>query len=394
MNIFKIIYCRLYQSILRFLKLFIKYKQPTVFYHIEDIKMILANNNLKKPLIICGKNLLKSGQINSITNVTDCFIFSNVKPNPDSDIVYQAFYAYKSNRCDCVISIGGGSSIDCGKATIALLANTNKDLYQLKGLLKVVRKTVPFIAISTTAGSGSEATIASVIVDSKTKEKYVISDYRLIPSYVILDYKLTFSLSSYQTVYCGIDALTHSLEAYLGKAINNHYKQIAKQAIKDILTYLPIAFNNPKDHQAREKLLLASFNSGIVFTNCYVGYVHAISHSLSGKYDIPHGKTNAIILPIVLKSYGSSINKKIKELLVYLNFVDDSFPIEKAADYFIEYLNKLNNSYGIENKIYQLKEDDIDYLAQQADKEANPLYPVIKLQDKNQLKKIYYQLLA
>ena len=97
---------------------------------------------------------------------------------------------------------------------------------------------------------------------------------------------------------------------------------------------------------------------------------------------------------MVLKSYGSSINKKIKELLVYLNFVDDSFPIEKAADYFIEYLNKLNNSYGIENKIYQLKEDDIDYLAQQADKEANPLYPVIKLQDKNQLKKIYYQLLA
>ena len=229
MNIFKIIYCRLYQSILRFLKLFIKYKQPTVFYHLEDIKMILASNNLKKPLIICGKNLLKSGQINSITNVTDCYIFSNVKPNPDSDIVYQAFYAYKSNRCDCVISIGGGSSIDCGKATIALLANKNKDLYQLKGLLKVVRKTVPFIAISTTAGSGSEATIASVIVDSKTKEKYVISDYSLIPSYVILDYKLTFSLSSYQTVYCGIDALTHSLEAYLGKAINNHYKQIAKQ---------------------------------------------------------------------------------------------------------------------------------------------------------------------
>lgn len=399
MNKLKKIYCRSYQFLFKLAIPLLPYRQPKILNSMDEISNVIKENNCSHPLIVTGKSSVRLKLVENLENTLhnaelDCSVFSDTVPNPTTDNVNQAVKIYKENNCDCIIGLGGGSAMDCAKAVGAQIVLPNKPLSRMKGVLKIRKKLPLLIAIPTTAGTGSETTVASVIVDSQTRHKYAISDFCLIPDYAVLDEKLTVTLPSKLTATTGMDAFTHAIEAYIGKSCTNETKKLSEEAIKLIFENLPIAYNEPNNLQARKNMLIASYKAGCAFTVSYVGYVHAIAHSLGGKYDIGHGLANAVILPYVLNSYGDTITNKLAKLFHICNFCNETTSNKKAAKIFLEKLTQLERQLNIPTHIAELKQEDIETLAKQADKEANPLYPVPLLMDNKELKKIYKQLLT
>lgn len=398
MNIFKRIYCRSYQLLFRLAIPFMPYRQPTILSSTKEIPNILKKNHCSFPLIVTGKSSVRLKLVENLENILhnanlNCCVFSDTVANPTTDNVQSATILYKENKCDCIIALGGGSALDCAKAVGAKIARPNKSLSQMKGILKIRKKLPLLIAIPTTAGTGSETTVASVIVDSQTRHKYAISDFCLIPDYAVLDERLTTTLPANLTATTGMDAFTHAIEAYIGKSTTKKTRKLSEEAIKLIFDNLVIAYKEPNNLQARKNMLMASYKAGAAFTVSYVGYVHAIAHSLGGKYDIAHGLANAVILPYVLNSYGDTITSKLAKLAYYCDFCDNSTSKQEASKIFLEKLSELEKQLNIPTKINELKQEDITLLAKQAGKEANPLYPVPLLMDNKELEKIYRQLL-
>ena len=274
---------------------------------------------------------------------------------------------YHDNNCDCVISIGGGSLIDLGKGTAARVANPKKSLKKMKGIFKVKHKLVPLYAIPTTAGSGSEATVAAVISDSNTHEKFPINDTKLVPSVAVLEPTLTVSLPKYLTAITGMDALTHAIECYIGGSNTKQTKKDSIEAVKLILENLKVAYEDGTNVKARENMQIAAFLAGAAFTRGYVGYVHALAHQLGGLYNVQHGEANAILLPYVLEAYGKKGNKKLKELAIDIGRPDLDL---------IEEIKNMNEFLGIPTYVKQLKKEDFNIISNRASKEGNPLYPV------------------
>ncbi len=399
MNTLKKIYCRSYQYLFKLAIPLLPYHQPKILNSMDEISNVIKENNCSHPLIVTGKSSVRLKLVENLENTLhnaelDCSVFSDTVPNPTTDNVNQAVKIYKENNCDCIIGLGGGSAMDCAKAVGAQIVLPNKPLSKMKGVLKIRKRLPLLIAIPTTAGTGSETTVASVIVDSQTRHKYAISDFCLIPDYAVLDEKLTVTLPSKLTATTGMDAFTHAIEAYIGKSCTNETKKLSEEAIKLIFENLPIAYNEPNNLQARKNMLIASYKAGCAFTVSYVGYVHAIAHSLGGKYDIGHGLANAVILPYVLNSYGDTIANKLAKLSHICNFCSETISNKEAAKIFLEKLTQLERQLNIPTHIAELKQEDIETLAKQADKEANPLYPVPLLMDNKELKKIYKQLLT
>ena len=304
-----------------------------------------------------------------------CVVYDKTVPNPTSDNVEEALALYHQHHCQALIGFGGGSSIDCAKATGARIARPHKSLAKMEGILKVLKKIPPLVAIPTTAGTGSETTLAAVIVDSRTRHKYPINDFPLIPRYAVLDPYLTKTLPASLTATTGMDALTHAVEAYIGNSTTTETRTDATQAIALIFMNLAKAVNDPGDLDARKNMLEAAFLAGNAFSQSYVGYVHAIAHSLGGKYNIPHGYANAVILPMILEAYGDKATKKLAELALVSGASRD--PDEKVrAQGFINAIKTMKKTFGIPDTFKEIQEQDIPYLAAQAAKEANPLYPV------------------
>jgi len=283
--------------------------------------------------------------------------------------------------------------MDCAKAVGAKVARPKKTLKQMKGVLKVNKKIPLLIAVPTTAGTGSETTLAAVITDSATRHKYAINDFPLIPKYALLDENLTVGLPKHITSTTGMDALTHAIEAFIGRSTTKQTRKCALYATKTILENILEVYNNPQNLEARKNMLLASYNAGIAFTKSYVGYVHAIAHSLGGKYNVPHGLANAVILPKVLKKFGKHVYKKLWKMGLYCNLFEKSTSYEDGAKLFIQKIEELNIKMQIPSTISQLKKEDILDLAKTAEHEANPLYPVPELWDIKDLQQIYIELL-
>jgi alcohol dehydrogenase class IV len=236
--------------------------------------------------------------------------------------------------------------------------------------------------------------LATVITDSETRHKYVINDFFLIPRYAVLDPKVTISLPPFITATTGLDALTHAVEAYIGNSTTKDTRRDARHAVKLIFENLETAYFDGKNLKARRKMLQASYYAGCAFTKSYVGYVHAVAHSLGGEYNVPHGLANAILLPDVLEAYGSKIHKKLYELAVVAGLVEKGTPYDVAAHTFIEAIKQMKKRFDIKDTVPELKRDDIEKLARYADKEANPLYPVPLLMDTHELCKFYEKLLV
>lgn len=398
MNIFKKIYCRSFQTVFKIALPFLPYRKPKIIGALTGIPEILDKKKKTCPIIITDPGIAKLGILNMLTDAFDkadvkyC-VYDKTVANPTTDTVEEALAIYKENNCDCIIGFGGGSSMDCAKAVGVRVARPNTHLSKLGGILKVHAKLPLLIAIPTTAGTGSETTLAAVIVDAKTRHKYAINDFPLIPRYAVLDPKVTLTLPASITATTGMDALTHAVEAYIGNSTTPGTRKDAIMATELIFANLDTAFNDGTNVTARKNMLKAAYYAGCAFTKSYVGYVHAIAHSLGGEYNVPHGLANAVILPMVLEGYGKSIYKKLHTLAIAANVADSDMTDEEAAKAFIQAVKDMKVRFNIGDTIPQIKEEDIPKMASYADKEANPLYPVPVLMDKKELEKIYYALM-
>ncbi len=396
MNIFKKFYCRTFQTAFKLALPILPYREPKIIKTNEDVVEVLKENNINSILLVTDKGIRGLGLTKSLEdaimqNGIKLLIYDEVVPNPTTDNVVQALEIYKDNDCQALIAFGGGSVMDCAKATGARVVKPKKSLSQMKGILKVRKRLPLLIAVPTTAGTGSETTLAAVITDSQTRHKYAINDFPLIPKYAMLNASLTVGLPPHITSTTGMDALTHAVEAYIGRSSTKQTRNCALYAVKTIYENLLECYNNPTNIEAREKMLLASYNAGLAFTKSYVGYVHAVAHSLGGKYNVPHGLANAIILPYVLRKFGRKIYKRLWEMGVYAGMFDKSISYAVGAKMFIEKIEEMNKLMNIGTQIAQIDEKDIPSLAKTAEHEANPLYPVPVLFTAEQLEKIYYE---
>ncbi len=374
------------------------YRQPVVLENNSQVANILEKNNKHNVLIVTDEKINQLGLTDSLQaelkkqNLNFC-IFDKVLANPTISMIENGREVFLKNNCDCIVALGGGSVIDCAKMIGARIAKPNKTISQMKGLLKINKKLPLLVAIPTTAGTGSETTLAAVITDDKTHDKYAINDFSLIPHYALLDYHLTLGLNPYITCTTGMDALTHAVEAYIGRSTTKQTRKASLEAIKLISENLVECYQNGSNASARQNMLKASYLAGVAFTKSYVGYVHAVAHSLGGQYGVAHGLANAVILPVVLRQYGKSVHKKLAYLARYIGLSTSNDADSVASEKFILWVENLNRTFNLPTTIKELKEEDIMMLSKKADKEANPLYPVPKLMDSKQLSKIYYEIL-
>lgn len=397
MNIFKKFYCRTFQTVFKLALPFLPYRQPKMLKSNSEVVEVLKKQNKKSVLLVTDKwikglNLTAALEKEIEKAGVKLCVYDGVVPNPTTDNVQDALEMFKKNECDSIVAFGGGSVMDCAKATGARVVYPNKPLSKMKGVMKVLKKIPLLIAVPTTAGTGSETTLAAVITDSETRHKYAINSFPLIPEYALLDANLTVGLPPHITSTTGMDALTHAVEAFIGRTTTRETRKASKEAVKLIFENLLEAYNNGHNLDARENMLVASFKAGVAFTQSYVGYVHAVAHSLGGKYNVAHGLANAVILPYVLKAFGKKIYKKLWKLGVYSGLFDKETSYEEGARLFIEKIEEMNRQMNIPTGISQLEEDDIPELAKTAEKEANPLYPVPVLWTQKELEEIYKKL--
>lgn len=390
-------YCRSFQLMFRLALPVLPYREPKLLSACSQLKGIFENEKTKSVLIVTDKGIMKNGLTKSLENTLNenkisYTIYDNTQPNPTVNNVEEALKIYYKYNCDTLIAIGGGSAMDCAKGIGARVAYPKKQLNKLKGVLHVLRKIPTLIAIPTTAGTGSEVTLAAVITDSETHFKYAIMSFPLIPHYAVLDASLTYSLPPSLTATTGMDALTHAVEAFIGRSTTKETRRLALDATKLIFENIYEAYSNGKNHQARENMLLAAYKAGIAFSKSYVGYIHAIAHSLGGKYGVPHGLANAIIMPYVLKEYGKSAYKKLYKLGLVAGVCTEKDAYKQGAEKFINAIIELNSSMNIPNKISGIEKVDIEELSAHAEKEANPLYPVPRLMTQRELSRIYYKI--
>ncbi len=398
MNFIKKVYCRTFQTVFKWAIPVLPYRSPKRLKKIEDIAPYLKMNKYNKVLIVTDGFIHKSGMIDSLKaalkrHEVEYVVFDETVANPTVANVEKAREIYLENGCEALIGFGGGSSIDCAKAVGARIAKPNQPISKMKGILKIWKK-IPFlVAVPTTAGTGSEVTLASVITDGETRHKFPINDFFLIPRVAVLDPELTRSLPPHLTATTGMDALTHAVEAYIGRSVTRQTHEDSIKAVNLIFANLEKAYNNGNNMKARANMLRAAFLAGRAFTKSYVGYCHAVAHSLGGKYNTPHGLANAVLLPYTLELYGEAAYAKLGDLARVTGIAPRAATDEAAAKAFIKKIRTMNSNMNIPDKLQGIKKEDISQLATYAEKEANPLYPVPKLFTKKELEKLYYDVM-
>ena len=398
MNQLRKIYCRTFQTAFKIALPFLPYRKPKMAGSVNDIPAIIKKHHCSTVLIVTDAGIMKLGLTDRLQkalsdNGIPYYIYDKTVANPTTQNVAEALEMYQENQCNAIIGFGGGSSMDCAKALGARIAKPNQSLAKMKGILKVHKKLPLLIAIPTTAGTGSETTLAAVITDAETRHQYAINDFPLIPRYAVLDPKVTLSLPPFITATTGMDALTHAVEAYIGNSTTHGTRTDALLAVKLIFANLDTAYTDGNNLDARRNMLKASFYAGCAFTKSYVGYVHAVAHSLGGEYNVPHGLANSILLPFVLEAYGSSIHKKLSQLAFAAGLSKLDTPDDVAAQKFIQAIKDMKKRFEIGDTVPQIREEDIPKLSHYADKEANPLYPVPVLMNAHELEQFYYKLM-
>lgn len=394
MNIVTEAYCRFIQFLTKTAQRFLTIRIPDIKEDLFDVISILKEKDLKHPFIVSGKHVSKIEKVQSFFNELKkeniSFTLNTDVPNdPTISSINNLLVNYKKENCDSILAIGGGSVLDASKALGILLVSKNKDLNHYRGILKVHHNLPFFIACPTTAGTGSEATIAAVVTDERTNDKFAISDPHLIPSIAVLDASLLKSLPQSIIAVTGMDAFCHALEAYIGRGSINHSDFYALKAISSIKENLLPFYENSQDEQARKKMLFASFYAGISFTRAYVGYIHALAHAIGGKYHLSHGCCIAILMPYVLKAYGKSAEKRLAKIADTLNEGKEYTERKQKAFATISFIESLNKQMNIPSSFKGIiKKEDYESLAFHAKKEANPLYPVPKEFSVKELKEI------
>jgi alcohol dehydrogenase class IV len=321
-------------------------------------------------------------------------LYSDVAPNPTVANCEHARDVFRESGCDSFIALGGGAPMDTAKACGALIARPRKQLTKMNGLLKVGREIPPLIAIPTTAGTGSETTVAAVIVDQQTHHKAAIMDLVLMPKYAVLDPNMTVGLPPMTTATTGMDALVHALEAYFSRSNSTkETNQLAEDAVRIIFKYLERAYRDGHDMEARAQMQIAAYKAGFAFSRVGVGNVHAIAHTLGGLYNTPHGLANSVILPYILKDYGSVVYKKLAHLSAIVGLKLDGTEQERA-EAFIAEIEAMNRRMGIPEKFDFIRDEDIEQMITWAMKEANPVYPVPQVYTREHFRQVIEQIRA
>lgn len=373
------------------------YREPQLVDSCAALGEVCKKERISSVLIVTDRGIVEHGLTASLEEVLkendiSFVIYDGTQPNPTVRNVEEALEYYYRYRCDALIAIGGGSSMDCAKAVGARVAYPKKAVGQMKGILRVMRRLPVLIAVPTTAGTGSEVTLAAVITDSKSHHKYAMMSFPLIPSYAVLDAALTYSLPPHLTAATGMDALTHAVEAYIGRSTTRQTRRLALESVRLVFQNVEAAYKDGYNRRARGGMLLAAYKAGIAFSKSYVGYVHAVAHSLGGQYGIAHGLANAVLLPYVLETYGKSVYKKLHRLGAAAGVCRKTDTDEEGAKKFIAAVKELNARMGIPDRLPGIRKEDIPVMAKHAEREANPLYPVPKLMTKAELEKFYYQI--
>ena len=398
MHPIKKVYCRAFQTVFHLAIPLLPYRRPEILTGTDLLPGLFREKGVRRVLLVTDASIRGLG----ITAHTEelltregiqCTVYDRTVANPTTDNVEEARALYLANGCQAIIGFGGGSSIDCAKAVGARVAKPRQSLAKMKGILKVHRRLPLLIAVPTTAGTGSETTLAAVITDSETRHKYPINDFPLIPHYAVLDPEVTRQLPRHITATTGLDALTHAVEAYIGRSTTRDTRRDAEEAVRLIFANLETACADGGNMEARANMLRAAFLAGSAFTKSYVGYVHAVAHSLGGQYNVPHGLANAVLLPNVLEFYGEAAYQPLHRLAVVAGVAAANDSPRAGAERFIQAIRDMERRLDIPTTIPEIRREDVPRLARYADKEANPLYPVPVLLDAGELERFYYEVM-
>lgn len=350
-----------------------KYSGKDSLFSIVDL---LNGRHIRHILLVTTEGTIRRSTLNPFlcaltSEGISCSIFTDLHADPDTASVNACAARYKEDGCEAILAIGGGSVIDCAKAAGILISHPGKQLSDLRSPLSIRNRMPLFIAVPTTAGSGSEATAGAVITDIREGRhyKYVLTSLKLIPDIIVLDPLCSITLPPFVTACSGMDALTHAIEAYTNCFAQAKIKQAAEQAVADIVKTLPAVYQNGSDPEKRMVMLEASCKAGYAITNHFVGYVHAISHAIGALYGLPHGYVNAIVLPVVLRRYGKAAEPKLKKLA-------KAAGLDASGEALILKIEALNRLFQIPAQLKELKEEDIPLIIKRAVAEANPGYPV------------------
>lgn len=342
----------------------------------------LANMGAKKPLIVTDQGILKAGILKQITDILDAAgwkygVYDKTVPNPTDTNVADAFEIYKSEKCDSLITLGGGSSHDCGKG-VGFLASNGGKIHDYEGVNKSTNPFPPYVAVGTTAGTASEMTRFCIITDTSRKVKMAIVDWRCTPKFAIDDPLLMVGMPPALTAATGMDALTHAIEAYVSTIATPLTDSAAEKAIECISAFLRRAVANGSDIEAREGMCYGQFLGGMAFSNASLGHVHAMAHQLGGFYDLPHGECNAILLPYVSEYNLMSNRRRYARIAEIMGENIDGLTLDQAAQAAITAIKKLSADIGIPAGLIELgkrygkevRAEDIPTMTANAQKDA------------------------
>ena len=351
---------------------------------LAELKQPLSTMGCKKALVVSDKFLMGNGTIKKVTDIlkeagVDFVVYDEPKPNPTVKNVEDGYKILKDEKCDIVVSIGGGSPQDCGKA-IAVLATNGGNIKDYEGVNKTKNKSLPIIAITTTAGTSAEVTINYVITDEERHVKMIMVDTNSLAAITVNDPELMMSKPAPLTAATGMDALTHAIEAVVAKGAMDVTDCTALYAIKEIFDYLPRAVKDGSDIEAREQMCYSCFLNGIAFSNAGLGNVHAMAHQLGGLYDLPHGVCNAMLLPIVEEENAKNAPEKFRVIAQTIGYDVNGKTDKECVDYVIRRIKALSEEVGIPKSLKDVGVDNPDFelLAENAMKDAcagaNPVY--------------------
>ncbi|MCC2604432.1 iron-containing alcohol dehydrogenase [Planctobacterium marinum] len=386
---------------LKLVTVFIPAPKPTIYSGAgSSLKLCESLNymGVNRLLIVTDEMLVKLGLLEPIEQRLKALniefvVFDKVVPDPGYQIVEAGVDLGVTHKCDAVLGFGGGSSLDAAKIIAARLTNP-VPIKKLVGVLKVKVAPVPIFTIPTTAGTGSETTIAAVVSDPDTNQKTPVIDPKLVPVAAALDPVLMTGLPPQITAATGMDALTHAVESYISRHAAPDTDVYALSAVKMIMKYLPVAYKDGNNLEAREAMALASFYAGAAFTKANLGYVHAIAHQFGAFYHTPHGLANAIVLPKVLDYSLPAATERLAQLAVATGLGDHSEAEPVLAQKFVDSVKALNQQIGIPSTLDKLKQEDIPAIAKGALKEAHYLYPVPRYMNNKQCQAMVSAMLA
>jgi alcohol dehydrogenase class IV len=361
--------------------------RPTLFVGADASLRLCASIGefgYRRVMIVTDAVLVKLGLVEPLRQAlqargVDVAVHDGITPDPTYPVLQAGYEAVRVHRSDAILAVGGGSAIDAAKV-IGAMAVSGKSPAQLIGMLKVGKPMLPLFAIPTTAGTGSEVTVAAVVTDPVAHAKAAVIDPKLVPLAAALDPLLMRGMPQPITAATGMDALTHAVEAYINRWPHADTEQHCVAAVRMIFGNLQRAYDDGNDMQAREAMALAAFYAGLAFTKAYVGYVHAFSHKLGGMYGVPHGLANAITLPYVMdfNKDAPRARERLAKLAVVIGAGKEGEPQDMLAQRFIDRVRELNRGVGIPEKVAALKAADIPVIARAAMIEGARDYPVPK----------------